>query len=183
MVWWASQFRFKQLLLQISLASPLRIYKTNQLSYYNFYSIRPESGRTPPRKHDFLVCRSAEPQGWYRGDTWDRIVPGCWFQRPWMSDPDPGRVSMRRTTASSNVQDSFVLSIVAQNCHRDTKTGSVYYRMSKTQSWVLHSLEAPKSHFIIWITLYDKHNNIWRWFHICAVSCPICVPYHAPLVR
>lgn len=32
-----------------------------------------------------------------------------------MSDLDPGRVSMRRTAASSNVQDSSVLSIVAEN--------------------------------------------------------------------
>ena len=159
MVWWASQFRFKQLLLQISLADLLDIYKTNQLSYYNFYSIGPESGRTPPRKHDFLLCESTEPHGWYRDDTLDRIVPGCWFQRLYMFDPDPGRVCMRRTAASSNVQDSCVLWIVAQNCHRDTKTGSVYYRMSKTQSWVLHSLEAPQSQFIIWITLCDKHNK------------------------
>ena len=115
MVWWASQFRFKQLLLQISLANQLGIHKTNQLSYYKFYSIGPESGRTPPRKHGIWWYESAEPQGWYAGDTWHRIVPGCSFQRLYRFDLDPGRVSMRRTAASSDVQDSWVLSIMAEN--------------------------------------------------------------------
>ena len=106
MVWWASQFRFKQLLLQISLANQLGIYKTNQLSYYNFYSIWLQSGRTPPRKHGIWWYESAEPHGWYAGDTWHRIVPGCSFQRLYRFDLDPERVSMRRRAASNNVQDS-----------------------------------------------------------------------------
>ena len=45
----------------------------------------------------------------------NRIVPGCSFQRLYRFDLDPGRVSMRRTAASSDVQDSWMLSIMAEN--------------------------------------------------------------------
>ena len=76
-----------------------------------------------------------------------------------MPDLDPGRVSMRRTAASSNVQDSSVLSIVAQNYHRNTKMRFIetsLYEVS-INIWALEKM-CP-SQLVIWITLCDKHNN------------------------